>query len=212
MIKTTALAALAAGMLTCVSAPASALTIDFENLAYDGQTNDAPRGVGSPLDIGDFRFTATDPFGLPPILVYARQSTNNPDFGGASIFPNRPNTGLTLQRIDGGTFTFNSVDLTFAYDDQNALFGGGTATFTLGDGTAQSFAFDNLAGFQTFTLDAVGITSVTITGDAPFAIDNVVVDAAPGAIPEPATWAMLIGGMGLAGGALRRRRAAPHFA
>lgn len=196
-------AAIAAAALLCAASPASALTIDFETLAFDGPTNDGPRGVGSPLDIGDFRFTATDPFGLPPILVYSRQSTNNPDFGGASIFPNRPATGLTLQRIDGRTFAFNSVDLTYAFDDQNAFFGGGTATFALSDGTSRSFAFDNLAGFETFTLNAGRITSVTITGDAPFAIDNVVLN---NSVPEPASWAMMIGGLGLAGGALRRRQ------
>jgi hypothetical protein len=27
-----------------------------------------------------------------------------------------------------------------------------------------------------------------------------------GAVPEPATWAMMIGGMGVVGGAMRRRR------
>ena len=32
------------------------------------------------------------------------------------------------------------------------------------------------------------------------------------AVPEPATWAMMIGGMGLAGGAMRRRRTAVSFA
>lgn len=198
--------ALAAALLACVSSPASALTIDFESIGYDGPTSVGPRGIGSPLDIGDFRFTATDPFGLPPILVYSRQSTNNPDFGGTSILPNRPDTGLTIQRIDGGVFTFNSVDLTYAFDDQNQFFAGGTATYALSDGTSQSFAFDNLAGFQTFTLNAGDITSLTITADSPFAIDNVVVDAV--AVPEPASWAMMIGGFAAAGTALRRRRPA----
>jgi hypothetical protein len=30
--------------------------------------------------------------------------------------------------------------------------------------------------------------------------------AAPAAVPEPASWAMMLGGFGLVGGALRRRR------
>lgn len=197
--------ALAAALLACMASPASALTIDFESIGFDGPTNDGPRGIGSPLDIGDFRFTATDPFGLSPILVFSRQSTNNPDFGGTSILPNRPDTGLTIQRIDGGVFAFNSVDLTFAFDDQNQFFTGGVANYALSDGTSRSFAFDNLAGFQTFTLNTGDITSLTITANSPFAIDNVVVDAA--AVPEPASWAMMIGGFAAAGTALRRRPA-----
>lgn len=42
-----------------------------------------------------------------------------------------------------------------------------------------------------------------------FAFDVIGVDLATGpggAVPEPASWAMMIGGFGLAGGALRRRR------
>jgi len=35
---------------------------------------------------------------------------------------------------------------------------------------------------------------------------------APAAVPEPASWAMMIGGMGLVGGSMRRRRARPSFA
>lgn len=37
-------------------------------------------------------------------------------------------------------------------------------------------------------------------------------DTVAGAVPEPATWAMMMGGIGAAGGALRRRRIAVRFA
>jgi len=37
-------------------------------------------------------------------------------------------------------------------------------------------------------------------------LDDVKLDI--GAVPEPATWALMIGGFGMAGGMLRRRRAA----
>jgi hypothetical protein len=50
-----------------------------------------------------------------------------------------------------------------------------------------------------------GVTSRTY-GDPDFAFtaDSAVVN---GAVPEPATWALMLGGFGLAGAALRRRRA-----
>jgi hypothetical protein len=37
-------------------------------------------------------------------------------------------------------------------------------------------------------------------------------DATPAAVPEPATWAMFIGGFGLVGASMRRKRAAVRFA
>jgi hypothetical protein len=196
-----------AAALVSLPATAQAVTIDFESLGFDGNTNTSPMGLASPVVIGDFTFTATDPFGLPPILVFARQSTNNPDFGGTSIFPNRSEPGLTIARTDGGVFTFNSLDLTFAFDDQNASFAGGLATFTFNGGaTSETRAFDNLAGFQTFTFNATNLTSVRVSADSAFAIDNVVLNAGPAAVPEPATWAMMLGGFGLIGAASRRRQ------
>lgn len=54
----------------------------------------------------------------------------------------------------------------------------------------------------TFQFRGLGVTA------ADFAIDRVYAIA----VPEPATWAMMIGGFGLVGGAMRRRRAAVRFA
>lgn len=65
-----------------------------------------------------------------------------------------------------------------------------------------------------FTLSGTGITSLAftfnpgITGAKQFRVEGV--STAP--VPEPATWAMMIGGLGLAGAALRRRATKVQFA
>lgn len=194
--------------LAAVSVPAfsQSTTIDFSSLAFDGSTASGPRGVSSPLNLNGYTLTATDPFGLPPILVYSRQSTNSADPGGAAIFPNRTNTGITITRTDGGLFTFNGLDLTYAFNDQNAFFGGGTASFSFNGGSSVvTRAFDNLAGFQTFNFDVANLTSVNISADSPFQIDNVRLTAVA-AVPEPGTWAMMLLGFGGIGLAMRRKR------
>lgn len=58
-----------------------------------------------------------------------------------------------------------------------------------------------LSGVTT-TLSGVGITRVDFTGVAAFT--NLSFGA--GAVPEPATWAMMIGGFGMIGFAMRRRQ------
>lgn len=69
-----------------------------------------------------------------------------------------------------------------------------TTTFTSGDtGGATPLAFE---------FRGLGSTA------ADFAIDNVTMSA----VPEPATWALMIGGFGLAGMQLRRRRSTVSFA
>ena len=63
---------------------------------------------------------------------------------------------------------------------------------------------------QTYTLVGERVNvSLGTTGSSNFRVHGFDAVVAPpaGAVPEPATWALMIGGFGLAGSALRRRRA-----
>jgi hypothetical protein len=74
------------------------------------------------------------------------------------------------------------------------------------------------AGFKTYSLMFTPLTSGTLklsfgTSSADNVgplLDNVLVTQA--AVPEPATWAMMLGGMALIGSAMRRRKTAVSFA
>ncbi len=71
----------------------------------------------------------------------------------------------------------------------------------------------NQGGFDIKTLSASGVAKVDIIGgfNSPFSarifgIDNLSFTVDPPAVPEPATWAMMIAGFGLTGAAMRRSR------
>lgn len=74
-------------------------------------------------------------------------------------------------------------------------------------GFADLFVPLNLVnGINTLTFAYTGVAQGS--GDEAFGINNLVVSgtSAAAVVPEPATWAMMIGGFGLIGGAMRRRR------
>ena len=93
--------------------------------------------------------------------------------------------------------------------------------------TSQTFtnlAYDpnlQVETWATETLDFVATgssTLITLHGGASGAqqaaigLDNVRVEAIAGGVPEPASWALMLGGFGMVGGALRSRKRAVAFA
>lgn len=94
---------------------------------------------------------------------------------------------IDISDTSSGTLTFT------AFDSSNTLVG--TQAFAAPTGTL------NLSAFT-------GIYSLRMVNTvAHLSVDNFVLSAvAVGAVPEPAAWAMMIGGFGLIGGVMRRRK------
>lgn len=115
--------------------------------------------------------------------------------------------GRTYLGVNGGTVTFSFANPIQAF---GAYFTGpqfAGLTLTFDDGTARSIEIPGVFGadYVGFTDFGRGISQVTFNakGDI-MALDDVTFQAA--AVPEPATWALMIGGFGLAGASLRARR------
>jgi len=95
---------------------------------------------------------------------------------------------------DGGPFDSGS----FYYDDASTssflVNGIGKSGWQFFDVTSNLASGKNLIGF-----------SVYGTSPGPAYLDDFTITSSNAAVPEPATWAMLIVGFGLVGGAMRRR-------
>ena len=115
--------------------------------------------------------------------------------------------------ISGSGFTLNSGYFTAAWNDGLTVdaqgFVGGVLTFsktfvidTAGP-TLEAFNWANLSGV-TFTSSG-GVSHGYNGGGEHFALDNLTVNES-GAVPEPASWALMLGGFGMVGGAMRARR------
>ena len=141
-------------------------------------------GVGTAID-GDHNPANITAY---PILEF----TND---GGVARFRGYDsNVGTWQDLIPAGGITYgNTYTLGIGLSGNTFTYsvGGATASFTADDPTA-SIASVILQGYNTQTT----LRSYDIVWD------NL---NATGAVPEPATWAMMIGGFGLLGGAMRRR-------
>ena len=116
---------------------------------------------------------------------YAAQRANN--FGNTPLIVSFNGTLL-------GSFAAPSRDFTL-FTASNFLATGSTGTLTFAGAPS-------VTGDDDVIFDLVEVTAVT--GEPPAPVS--------GAVPEPATWAMMIGGFGLIGGTMRRRRATLHLA
>lgn len=199
---------LAAVACAAIAAPASAaiFTDDFESYALGlNQTNFAPN------------WTVTN--GTVDLV------------GGPGFFDELCDTGkcvdLDGSTSDAGVFTSLSLNLiggqtyTASYDLAASRRGGPANVLTVNFGT-NSFVYGLVSGgspatdpFKTFSLNFTpGSTGTYQLSFSTSGNDNVGplldnVNVATAAVPEPATWAMMITGFGGVGALVRRRRTAP---
>ncbi len=207
--------------------PAAAVTINFDTLPNGSAvTNLTP--IGSQYASQGVTFSAvngSDTSVLPAATDYTAANTG--------IFANPYSQGLYLANSPRGElFVFDPVfQLTPRYDIVRLTFNGTANNISLGlnnfslVGTTTFNAYGaNGALLQTFTTNAgtgwalrsLAVNNVArldlVTNNTNglnnyFGIDNVnfTLNAAPGAVPEPATWALMILGFGAVGATMRRR-------
>lgn len=180
---------------TFVFEPGAGTILPSENVVYG--FNDPAQDA---LVTGtNFRFlTGTSSFGAVPAAGDGSRYLSVLANGTASIAFAQPATGFSIDL--GSIDAYNTLTLNFV--------GGGSQSFTgaqLVANPSGSQSSPNTNGRFRFT-GAAGerIASITFasTGNS-FEVDRL---AVAGAIPEPATWAMMLGGFGLIGAASRRRR------
>jgi hypothetical protein len=218
LLRTAAASALAALALSAASTAGASELLNnggFENL-----------GSAVPEGWGGYTYYAGAQVGLPgwtidagSVDVTTNASAWSPAYEGQN--------GLDINGWDAGTISqsFGTIlgelyTVSFAYS-RNAASAPNPATATVSAGgsfldvTAAndgsfgsannflwktgSFTFVGTGNNETITLAA------TVPGNGGVFFDNVSVSGA--AVPEPATWALMIGGFGMAGATLRRRRA-----
>lgn len=187
---------LAAVALQCHAVSASAAVMDFESLAH---ADDQIADVGYSYSEDGFLLSNLMSEGFP----FATYGTLNEFFSGSTALINDNDAGLSqLTRQDGGAFNLQSIDLAELYGYASSVSFIGTKVN--GVTVSASFDLDGQAGAETFTFgtDFTNLSSVTWANNADYhQFDNISVSA----VPEPASIAMLMAGLGLLGAIGRRR-------
>jgi hypothetical protein len=204
-----------AGAAIAVSAPASAVTVlTFEGIADNTAVGNfyAPDYIFSDdtlalvdSDAGGGGNFANEP-SADTIMFFlnANNAVLNVPAGfdtGFSFFYTS-STAATVTVYDGLDATGNvlgTIDLVAQHTrgcagDPNGTFCNWTAIGVAFAGTAMSIDFGG-------TANQTGYDNITFGSDRP-----------GGAVPEPTTWAMMIGGLALVGASMRRRKVAVSFA
>lgn len=149
-----------------------------------------------------YTFTATP--GFLAFYKYGPGGSADPN-GGSLAFSLQPPSAAVVTKDGGGLFDLSSLMATSFSNTAGSPFDVTFSFLANGVTSTETRTIDGLPGFQTFNFNRTGLSSFSFTG--PLQIDNVVVNsaAATPAVPEPATWAMMLLGFGAMGGALRRR-------
>lgn len=221
---------LAFGALALSAAmPAAAQTVDFNDLATYAYSE-----TTSPLSDGGYTFAATSTLKQTArFLVWGYGQGADTDgtwifnvdhaIHGASLGIDTGADGMVITKTGGGSFLLNSLDFNNIY---NSVYPGDlTLTITFGDSSTQArtVSLDGAIGMQTEVFNLEDVVSVAIQAVSTqanlFQIDNLVTNQRvagdpprEGAVPEPASWVMMLMGFGALGATLRRRKASVSFA
>jgi len=171
------------------------------------------------------------PTGVITTVFALETISSSGNAAGALIDPYNASFGQALGGLDSASvqdnfesviFTFNAPVYAFGFDDLDLtgddseyanvrldFANGATLVFSISE---TDFDFDTAAFFgfhSSIAIDRVEIWSSDLAGgpigDRANVVDNLAISRTP-AIPEPASWAMLIVGFGTVGTALRRRK------
>jgi hypothetical protein len=176
------------------------VTFDAPNVAGVAETSSGSvtTAAGS---IGGVRAA---PAGTPASGVYRSIAG-----GGASVFDF---SGWSAGRgLSTASFYWGSVD---AYNFVDILDGSGTVIRTIGGADLpmangnQTAPATNRRVFLAFDPADLAMALRLRSNGVAFEFDSIAAAANAGAVPEPATWALLVTGFGMVGFALRRRKGA----
>lgn len=197
----------AAGLTAAFAVPAHAATVmDFDDLS--SYTTGAYHEDGYVLS-GNFCNSQTGACirTVDPVLDMDPTGNAVRKASGAAVT-------FTVAREDGGAFQFGSMDFGKLNTTNNTASSTYQFKFTLDDADQTevvkyfTFRFNNPSPVTVNTAtfaDLGNITKFTFRNQSAEAqFDNITLLPAA-AVPEPATWAMMISGFGLIGGTLRRR-------
>lgn len=220
MIPKLSLAALTAALAMSTSAPAAAavLIVNASGLFSGADVHDRlglGGGFGGPLDTVQAAFTLSFTFDLD---VATRENQLGTDFFLAGASYGRPTPGRLTITIGGVLFELpgdlQGVALQNTGVLQQTLHRQGGGQLLLGaeriDQTLTADATAPPGGNICLTATCYGTIDTGLGVYGNLAADTYTVTYDPrsvAAIPEPATWALMIAGFGMAGGALRRHRA-----